>query len=250
MYIHLGLVGITYTDRPGLSHHDYGAAGGVRSQVWQHTGVLFFDHVIVAVQNLDAAAQLARSKLGWGAIGRGRHPLFGTENVSVPLGGQHYLEFIAAYDRKMPFGEEVARAAEAGPAWFGWALRDDGLERTAERLGLTVEVGSVESVESAEGGGSWLEAGPSGEAESDRGLPFFIDYGSDNAALWAKAYSQAGHDRPPDGIAWVEVGCDSESLRRFLGGAELDVRVVDGARGLRAVGVRLATGGVVELRHW
>jgi hypothetical protein len=54
----------------------------------------------------------------------------------------------------------------------------------------------------------------------------------------------------PAGIAWVEI-CENESeVRRWLGEPDLDVRVVDGPSGLRAVGIRLADDQVVEMRDW
>jgi catechol 2,3-dioxygenase-like lactoylglutathione lyase family enzyme len=47
--------------------------------------------------------------------------------------------------------------------------------------------------------------------------------------------------RPPaaggPGIAWIEVSGDAERLRTWLDGADLPVRVVDGAPAVRAIGI-------------
>jgi hypothetical protein len=63
----------------------------------------------------------------------------------------------------------------------------------------------------------------------DPTLPFFIarDHGIRDPSEGAGA----------GGIAWVEVGGDAERLERWLGGADLPVRVVDGEPGVHAFGV-------------
>ena len=44
-------------------------------------------------------------------------------------------------------------------------------------------------------------------------------------------------ERTANSIAWVEVAGDREAMRHWLGNEGLDVRVVSGPVGLRAVGV-------------
>lgn len=215
--------------------------------------MLRFDHVIAAVPDLDVAGDLIRSTFGWGAVGHGRHP-DGTQNTAIPLGGEQYLELLAVFDDALPTGAEVAQHLSSGPGWFGWAVRDDDLDATAARLGLTV---SADSIETADGRrGTWRIAGWEEARASAGGLPFFIDYGADLAAarasVWADRYTEAAHRVAPVGIAWIEVSLDEADLRRSLGKAELDVRVTIGPNGLRAVGIKLEDGSVVEVdnRSW
>jgi len=68
------------------------------------------DHLIVAVADLDAAAERASSSLGLEVGGGGRHPLLGTRN-RLAWWGDSYLELVAIED---------ARAAAA--SWFGAAV--------------------------------------------------------------------------------------------------------------------------------
>jgi hypothetical protein len=66
-------------------------------------------------------------------------------------------------------------------------------------------------------------------------LPFFI--ARDPGVADPAAGGDAG------GITWLEVSGDAARLERWLGGAELPVRVLGGAPGVRAMGV-----GARELR--
>jgi hypothetical protein len=68
-----------------------------------------------------------------------------------------------------------------------------------------------------------------GESMREPFLPFFI--ARDPGVADPAAGGDAG------GIAWVEVSGDAARLEWWLGGAALPVRVVDGAPGVRAVGV-------------
>jgi hypothetical protein len=53
--------------------------------------VLALDHVIVMVQDLDAAARRCYEATGLASVAGGRHPGHGTGNRIVPLGGS-YIE--------------------------------------------------------------------------------------------------------------------------------------------------------------
>ena len=209
--------------------------------------MLRFDHVIAAVPDLDVAGDLVRSTFGWGTVGHGRHP-GGTQNTAIPLGGEQYLELLAVYDDALPTGADVARHLSGGPGWFGWVVQDDDLDGTAAHLGLTVREGSIETADGRRG--TWRIAGWEEARASGGGLPFFIDYGADRAAeraaVWADRYLEAAHLVAPVGIAWIAVGLDESTLRRSLGDANLDVRATSG-KGLRAVGIRLEDGRVVEV---
>jgi hypothetical protein len=206
------------------------------------------DHVIAAVESLDTWSQRVRARYGWGATGGGRHP-DGTENMAVPLGGTQYLELITPYDASLSIGRTVMRRLERGEGWFGWALEDSDLDATAARLNLTISQGSIETRDGQIG--SWRLAGIEQAAASDGALPFFIEYGAaDRSALWADRYREAEHAVPPIGIDSVEVSFDAETIHRWLAGSDLPVRVIDGRRGLCAVGIKCQKGEVTVVRDW
>jgi hypothetical protein len=48
-----------------------------------------------------------------------------------------------------------------------------------------------------------------------------------------------------DGIAGVDLGGDPDRLREWLGGADLPIRVLEGAPGIRAVRIASAGGELV-----
>jgi hypothetical protein len=66
------------------------------------------------------------------------------------------------------------------------------------------------------------------EALTDPLLPFFV--GSDSPR-------HPGESGTAGGLTWIEVAGDAARLREWLGGEELPVRVVDGAPGVRAIGI-------------
>jgi hypothetical protein len=182
------------------------------------------DHVIYAAADLDRAAARVEAELGVAAVAGGRHEGLGTHNRIVPLGGG-YLELLAVADPREAAGSALGRAVcariAAGDGLMGWAVAVDSVEPVAARLGT--EISTI-----ARAG---LSAHLTGVAEAMREpfLPFFIarDPGVPDPA--------AGGDA--GGIAWIEVAGDAARLERWLGGAELPVRVVGGEPGVRAVGV-------------
>ncbi len=90
-----------------------------------------FDHVQVAVSDLDVAARTLREEHGLVAVAGGRHPGRGTANMIVPL-GDSYLELIAVVDRGeaggRPTSMRVARAVEQGRTFAVWSARVDDLD--------------------------------------------------------------------------------------------------------------------------
>jgi hypothetical protein len=88
------------------------------------------DHVLVAVENLDEAAQRWR-RLGFTLSPPGRHPGRGTGNVCVMLGAT-YIELIGVVER----GDGAAAIAEAlksrkAPVGLAFACEDAAALRTA-----------------------------------------------------------------------------------------------------------------------
>lgn len=80
--------------------------------------MLAIDHVIVPVENLDAAARRYYDQWGLASVSGGRHPGHGTANRIVPLGSS-YIELMAVVDRV---------EADSSPlgSWVGRRLRDGG----------------------------------------------------------------------------------------------------------------------------
>ena len=92
---------------------------------------LAFDHVQLAVEDLEEAAGRLRREHGLVALPGGRHPGRGTANMIVPL-GDSYLELIAVVDpdeaRRLPTSMRVAGAVAEGRTFSGWAVRTGDLE--------------------------------------------------------------------------------------------------------------------------
>ncbi|MGH2445657.1 MAG: VOC family protein [Candidatus Limnocylindria bacterium] len=97
------------------------------------------DHLVIAVDDPDAAASELESVLGLAARGGGRHAGLGTFNRIAWLADGSYLELIGVDDREAalrhPVGAAAVRALDehrGGLATF--ALRDDGIETTVATL--------------------------------------------------------------------------------------------------------------------
>jgi Glyoxalase-like domain len=186
------------------------------------------DHVIYACADLDAAAARVEAELGVAAGGGGRHERIGTHNRIVPLGGG-YLELLAIADPAEAAASDLGRAVRdrvsaTGDGLMGWAVAVDDVEPVAARLGTALSTIAR----------SGLTARLTGVAEAMREpfLPFFIarDPGVPDPA-------RSGSGGGAGGIAWLELSGDAARLEDWLGGASLPVRVVDGAPGVRAMGV-------------
>jgi Glyoxalase-like domain len=183
------------------------------------------DHVLYATQDLDAAAARLEAEHGLAARGGGRHTGIGTENRIVPLGGG-YLELIAVADpaeaERSPLGHALALAIrERGEGLLGWAVAVDNVLAEAERTGA--ELGVIERA------GLRAQLAGVATAMAEPTLPFFIQRDA--------GIADPGADGDAGGITWVEVAGDPDRLRTWLGGAELPVRVRDGAPAVLAVGI-------------
>jgi hypothetical protein len=186
------------------------------------------DHVIWVTGDLDAAAERIAREHRLRDAGGGRHVGIGTHNRVFPLGGG-YLEVLAIADAEEAAASAIGRAVAAAPeGLFGWAVAVDDVAAHAARLGL--EMTTIER------SGLTARLTGVGEAMAQPWLPFFIE--RDVGIADPGASGGAG------GIAWVELGADAERLQRWLDGAQLPLRMVDGAPGLRAVG--LGAGGVIR----
>ena len=183
------------------------------------------DHVIYATPDLNAAASMIESELGLMTAGGGRHDGHGTHNRIVPLGGG-YLELMSVADpgeaAESPIGSAVqAHLARRGEGLFAWAVAVEDLGPVAARLGSPITTVTRQ-------GFSARLAGVA-EALRDPWKPFFI--------ARDRAIPDPGVGGDVGGITWVEVAADAERLERRLGGADLPLKIVDGAPGLRAMGI-------------
>ena len=116
---------------------------------------LWIDHVIYAVDDLDAAGAALFDREGLASVPGGRHEGWGTANRIVPL-GESYLELIAVVDveeaEQSEFGRAVRRALTEDQPLVGWVVATDDIDAVAGRLDLEVEEKSREAAD-----GSTLE---------------------------------------------------------------------------------------------
>jgi hypothetical protein len=155
------------------------------------------DHLVVAVADLDAAAEELAARVGLSCTAGGSHPGAGTANRIAFL-GEAYLELIGVEDEQLaaqrPIGAAVLRALESGGGLATFALVDDDLEATVPRLGANGSgIGQVTH-------GS--RARPDGE---------LVEW-------WTATFEQLGAERPPflirHALVGVEWGAGALDARR------------------------------------
>ena len=211
---------------------------------------LAFDHLLLAVADLDAAAERLLAEHGLASLPGGRHDGHGTANRIVPLGSE-YLELISVVDpteaETSPVGRWIRRGLDAGGGLWGLNLRTDDAEALARHLGLEVH----EFIREPPDGDPirFRLVGLEGAVGPER-LPFFSEHPEDAEGAVGAGHpgrQEAPHRVRPRGIRWVELGGDEESVRRWIGpGVEaLDLRFVGGAPGLRRAAVSTDAGEVV-----
>jgi hypothetical protein len=91
------------------------------------------DHVIIAVRDLDLAAETFR-RLGFALSSRGRHAEWGTANYCVMF-GRDYIELLAAEGRGGPADDLRAFTADR-EGLMGLVFASDAAEADCKRLGL------------------------------------------------------------------------------------------------------------------
>jgi len=203
------------------------------------------DHVVMAVRDLDAAADRLLRRHGLASMPGGRHPAWGTANRIAPL-GDAYVELLGVVDHEVGASTWLGRAlldrSAGGARWFAVCLADDGIEATAARLGLDVAPGSRTRPDGTVL--SWRGAGIESPAR-EGWLPFFIDW--DGPPELHPGRASVEHPAAPTGIARVELTGDPEALRRWVGGDLPELAARPGERrGVDAV--VLSTSGGGELR--
>lgn len=176
------------------------------------------DHVIYGTADLDVAAARVQAELGLTAVAGGRHDGIGTHNRIVPLGDGSFLELLAVADPQEASRSELGAALQAaiagGDRLLGWAVAVDDVGGVAARLGTAL------STVGRQGMTARLTA--VAECLAEPCLPFFIE--RDTTA-------------PATAISWIEVAGDARRIERWLRGAELPVRVVEGEPAVRAIDI-------------
>lgn len=211
---------------------------------------LAFDHLLVAVPDLDQAAEELLAEHGLASLPGGRHDGHGTANRIVPLGSD-YLELISVVDPEeaetSPVGRWIRRGLDAGGGLWGLNLRTDDADALARRLGLEV----LEFVREPPDGDPirFRLVGLEG-AVGDERLPFFSEHPVDDQGAVGPGHpgrQEAPHLVQPRGILWVELGGDEERIRRWIGPESdgLDLRMVGGEPGLRRAAVGTEAGEVI-----
>jgi hypothetical protein len=205
--------------------------------------VLRLDHVVYAVPDLDEAAIRFRESFGLDSTEGGRHERWGTANRIVPLGDQ-YLELVAVVDApaaaETGFGRGVLERAAGGGGWFTIAAVADDLDAVASRLGIEVDSGSRTRPDGKTV--RWRMAGLD-DPRREPWMPFFLIW--DVGGNLHPGRARAGHGVRANGIAWVEVGGDSERLQAWVGGDELPIRFVEADPGIHRVAISTAHGELV-----
>lgn len=205
--------------------------------------MLEIDHVLIAVSDLDDAAERLRDQHGLESIPGGRHPGWGTGNRIVPL-GREYLELIGVVDpeeaSRSAFGTWLMKHVQWGDRLLRCCLRPSDIDETAGRLGEQPEPGS--RVTPAGQTVAWRLVGL--EAAISNNLPFFIEWDAGSAH---PGQSSVQHPSGALGIAWVEIGGDPVRLLGWIGEEVTALRLVGGAPGIRAVGVITPDGDQVIL---
>src|SRR5438445_3377796 len=151
------------------------------------------DHLVIAVPDLDRAAQELEQGIGLAVTGGGRHPGAVTANRIAFLADGSYLELITIEDgkaaAKRPLGAAVARALEErGGGLAAYALVDDHLDTTVAELQANgSSIGPVQAGSRVREDGEvveWWTAFP--ETLGLDGVPFLIRHAY-TGAEWGPA---------------------------------------------------------------
>ena len=181
------------------------------------------DHVIYGTTDLDIASARIETELGLEVRPGGRHEGQGSHNRIVPL-GPGYLELLAIADRAeagaSPIGRLLLARLASEDGLIAYAVSGVEVPAVAERLGTPLHTVRRDGMTAHVTG---VEA-----ALTESFLPFFV--GGDSSR-------HPGESGTAGGLTWIEVAGDAARLREWLGGAELPIRVVDGAPGVRAIGI-------------
>jgi hypothetical protein len=203
-----------------------------------------FDHVVIAVGDLDAAAREFADRYGLDSVEGGRHPTLGTGNRIVPL-ADAYLELVTVVDPSLaeqnPFGRAVGSVGGTASRPVCWVVRTNELDEVARRNDLSVTDGSRTTPDGR--ALRWRMAGLD-RAMAEPSLPFFIE--------WADGTPHPGLEPSTNRwrVAEIRLRGDAERLHAWLGDHFLPIALEAGEPAIASV--VLAAGAettVVDLAH-
>lgn len=192
------------------------------------------DHILIAVSNIEAAADRTGARWGLNTLLPSGSPFPGVANAIIPLGPPVYIELVTATDPSATAeAGRIARASENGDRLFTWVVEPDDLGAVAARLGVTPD---------GEPGAGWQTLGG---VRPDR--PFFIAYSRgrlERQPGWQKRYDEVGHPSRPGGFTFIEVGGDEATIREWVGEIDVPLRFVGGEPRLAGVGIASPDGEI------
>ena len=199
---------------------------------------MLIDHVLLAVADLEVAADRLLDKSGLASVPGGVHPQWGTANRIVPLGGQ-YLELIgiadAAVAAENPLGRWVSAQTSDGDRLAGLMVEPEDFDAVSTRLSLTPTPGQRTRPD-----GTVLSWRLAGMAEALAGtLPCFISWTNRDDTVRGDAGIGA------TGISEVELGGNIDEITAWLGGPVDGLTLVDGAPRIRHLTIATGRGDIV-----
>jgi hypothetical protein len=204
---------------------------------------LEFDHVILAVADLNAAAKLIFEKTGLGSVPGGRHTDMGTANRIIPL-GPDYIELMGIVDDHQaahsPLGRWIARRLAIREGIAAFCLGTESIDAVGRRLRLNPEPMERTTPDGTSLG--WRLLGLEA-AMADPCRPFFIQW--DVPPGMHPGRMTADHRVAPLGISWVDVSGDPHDISSWIGQDSLHVRITPGESGIFGVGVQTNAGELV-----
>ncbi|EIE25604.1 hypothetical protein COCSUDRAFT_52943 [Coccomyxa subellipsoidea C-169] len=207
------------------------------------------DHIIIGAKDLKAAADYFYETYGLASYVGGKHQGWGTENIIVPL-GEGYLEIAAVFDdelaEQIDWGQLVLETPLTDKSWalLTYCVEtEEGALATSHRLGAMTKPMLRVRPDGCEL--TWRVAAMSRFKEEGRASkPFFITW--DDPSVRPDKLS-APHKVQPQGIEYIELAGDKKATEEWIGTDKLPLRWVKGTPGIKAVGIKTAS-GMVELR--
>ncbi|MDT0343605.1 VOC family protein [Streptomyces litchfieldiae] len=191
------------------------------------------DHVIIGSRTLVEIRDLLRDTHGFGLVEGSAHE-DGTKGWLVPFDSPdvQYLEVLVPGDQRQltadAFGTYFLEATADGPAFLGWAVHTEEIEkdaaRVAELTGADPKLLQGESVRADGRRFPWAEAAFE-LAWRSPSRPFFLRYGNTEARRERVPGDlvRAGHRTTPLAYAGIAVGTAGLDLAAWCGGHELPV---------------------------
>ena len=197
--------------------------------------LLGIDHLVIAVPDLDDAADELERRVGLAATGGGRHPTLGTQNRLAWL-GDTYVELVAIADRDVAegswLGVAIMVALERGGGLATWAIATDSIDNDVAALrDIGARLGDPMPGERRRPDGAvvrWRLA--IGDALGPAEPPFVIEHEPLSAEWTAADRAARSTERHPIGgpvrleVLELPVADVSSATQKFARGAQLTFR--------------------------